>query len=63
MTELEKAKYYLEKEKNELYKTLSHKEDLLEQLQAKDLVVQFQMSLKKVKSDFDKKCRRKGRWS
>ena len=52
MAELEKAKYYLEKEKNELLKTLSSKEDLLEQLQAK--VVQFQLSLKKVKSDCDK---------
>ena len=52
MAELEKAKYYLEKEKNELLKTLSSKEDLLEQLQAK--VVQFQLSLKKVKSDCSK---------
>ena len=46
-----KAKYYLEKERNELQRTLTQKEDLLEQLEAK--TVQYQLNLKKCKTDME----------
>ena len=51
MAEINKAKQYLEKERNELQKMLAQKEDLLEQLEAKTIL--FQMNLKKCQTDMN----------
>ena len=51
MAEINKAKQYLEKERNELQKMLSQKEVLLEQVEAKTIL--FQMNLKKCQTDMN----------
>lgn len=51
ISEIQKAKFYLEKERNELKKLFAQKEDQLEQLEAK--TVMFQLSLKKTKTDME----------
>jgi len=51
ITEIQKAKFYLEKERNELKKLFAQKEDQLEQLEAQTIM--FQLSLKKTKTDME----------
>ena len=50
MEEINKAKTYLEKERNDLQKLLTQKEDLLEQLEAKTILFQLNLKMGKTKT-------------